>query len=326
MQTVGIFFPPSHVCTSHHPLPTSMSGTPSLVSKAAGAARPRRSFPPRTVGSWKIDALLGEGTFARIYRARPANCPLQRPADYALKLLRKEFEDDELAVQMIRREAYVGRHVSSPHLVPVLDYAVSKPPFHVVMPYLHGTAVRVAGRGDWLPVPHALWIARQVAEALSSLHEHDWLHGDVKPSNVFVSAEGHATLVDLGMARRIQAPGHLLDRPVTGTLNYLPPELISSAVRADQRSDIYSLGVTLYGTLTGRLPFTADTVDGLLRAHREMSVPDPRRVRPQIPGKLRDFLLQMMAKQPLRRPQTAKEVVDRLMEFEIETFEDRFAA
>jgi serine/threonine-protein kinase len=121
-------------------------------------------------------------------------------------------------------------------------------------------------------------------------------------------------------------PGNVIDRPLTGTPHYLPPELVSSKIRADQRSDVYSLGVTLYWSLTGRLPFTADTVAELVRAHREITVPDPRRVRPQLPRNVSRYVLQMMSKQPLRRPQTAQEVAERLMDFEIETFEERSAA
>jgi serine/threonine-protein kinase len=304
-----------------------MSGPPSPVSTASGSARLRRTFPPRIVGTWKIDALLDEGTFARTYRARPADCPPHRPADYALKVLRKELEDNEQIVEMVQREAYVGRRLSHPHLVPILDANVKQSPFFVVMPCLPGATLRQAIlNGQLVPLPHALWIARQVAEGLSALHDTGWLHGDVKPSNVLVSADGHVTLVDLGMARRIDRPGSIVDRPFTGTLNYMSPELVVSAVRADQRSDIYSLGVTLYRSLTGQLPFTAETAGALVRAHRELSVPDPRRLRPQLPRNVCSYVLRMMAKQPIRRPQTAQEVADQLMRFEIETFEERFAA
>ncbi len=304
-----------------------MSGTQAPVSTASVPTRPQRTFPPRTIGSWKIDALLDEGTFARTYRARPANSPMHHPADYALKLLRKDLEDNEQIVQMVQREAYVGRHASHPHLVPILDASVKQAPYFVVMPCLSGATLQQSASSVGLPpIPHALWIARQVAEGLTALHGMGWLHGDIKPSNVFIAADGHVTVVDLGMARQTVQPGGIVDRPFTGTLHYMPPELVVSTVRADQRSDIYSLGVTLYWSLTGRLPFAADTVDELVRAHRERSVLDPRRVRPQLPRDLCNYVVKMMAKQPLRRPQTAQEVADRLMQFEIETFEERFAA
>jgi serine/threonine protein kinase len=290
-------------------------------------ARRERAFPPRVVGSWKIDVLLGEGTFTRVYRARPLNCAMDHPADYVLKVLRKQYENDTPAVEMIRRESFVGRRVSHPHLVPILDSGVETLPYHVVMPHLSGVTLHeTLLAGDWLPVPHALWIARQVAEALGALHDKGWRHGDIKPSNVFVAADGHTTVVDLGMAGRIDRPGNIVDRPLNGTLNYIAPELVSSTLAADQRSDVYSLGITLYRALTGRFPFAADNIEQLVRAHREMSVPDPRRLRPQLPREVSRFVMQMMAKQPLRRPQNAEEVVTQLTAFEIETFEERFVA
>lgn len=289
--------------------------------------RRQRAFPPRVVGSWKIDLLLGEGTFTRVYRARPLNCGTDHPADYVLKMLRKKYERDALVVEMIRRESYIGRRVSHPHLVPILDAEVETPPFHVVMPHLQGVTLgETLADDDWLPVPHALWIARQVAEGLEALHDSGWRHGDVKPSNVFVAADGHTTVVDLGMAGRIDQPGNVVDRPLHGTLNYIAPELISSTIAADQRSDVYSLGATLFRTLTGRLPFPAESIEQLARAHREVTVPDPRRLRPQLSREISRFVMQMLAKQPLRRPQDAGEVVRQLTTFEIETFEERFAA
>jgi serine/threonine-protein kinase len=304
-----------------------MSNSIDTARTAPHVSPAERSFPPRTLGAWKIDALLAEGAFTRVYRARPADSGRDRPADYVLKVLRKQFEQDRLAVDMMRRECYLGRRISHPHLGSVLDAAVREAPYFVVLPNLPGVSLeRMLSENDWLPIPHTLWIGRQVAEALAAMHRLGWVHSDVKPANILIAPNGHATLIDLGLARRIDEPAHVVDRPLNGTLQYLAPELVSSTFRAGPPSDVYSLGVTLYQAFTGRLPLSADSMDGLVRAHREMVPPSPRRLRPQLPRAVSQLILQMLSKYPLRRPQSATDLADRLTGLEIETFEERFAA
>jgi serine/threonine-protein kinase len=301
-----------------------MPGTTDPAQAVASTVRRERPVPARRLGDWQIDMLLAEGAFCRVYRARPIRCSTRQPADYVVKMLREHREYDPLAVEMLRREAYLGRRLSHPHLVPVLDAAVRDAPYFVVQPRLEGVSLNaLLAEAEPLIAPRSLWIARQAAEAMTAMHEAGWLHGDIKPSNILVAPTGHATLLDLGMARRIDKPGHLVDRPLAGTFRYVAPELTCSTWGADQRSDIYSLGVTLYQSLTGHLPFTADTIRQLVRAHREMAVPDPRRVRPQLSRSVSDLLREMLAKQPIRRPQNGRELVSRLVQLEIETFDER---
>jgi serine/threonine protein kinase len=107
-----------------------------------------------------------------------------------------------------------------------------------------------------------------VAEALDALHAAGWMHADVKPSNVFVSSSGHVTLIDLGFARSADERGSIADRPLLGTLNYMAPEVLYSSRGGDIRSDVYSLGVTLFEMLTGRLPFDSQDVAELASQQR----------------------------------------------------------
>ncbi|HTU25212.1 MAG TPA: protein kinase, partial [Pirellulales bacterium] len=172
-------------------------------------------------------------------------------------------------------------------------------------------------------VPVALWIARQVAEALEALSAAGWMHSDVKPSNIRVSTAGHATLVDLGSAQRHGEQRSLADRPVVGTLAYMAPEMLLSSIAADVRSDIYSLGITLYELLTGRLPFATDDKRRLVLDHRQELPSDLRLAAPQLPTHVARLVRQMLAKQPLRRPQTPRELIDRLVRLEIDTFAER---
>jgi serine/threonine-protein kinase len=166
-------------------------------------------------------------------------------------------------------------------------------------------------------------MARQVAEGLDALWTAGWTHGDVKPTNIYTSPEGHVTLLDLGFARSRSETGSAADRCVMGTCQYMAPEAITSALGVDPRSDIYSLGVVLFEMLAGRPPLEAESLAGWASAHRQARPPELRRLAPQVPPAVSRLVSQMLAKHPLRRPQSPAELVDRLAALEIATFAER---
>src|SRR4051794_21900684 len=140
------------------------------------------------LGAWQLVKPLGEGNFTRVYLARPADGPQNQPAAYVVKVLRKEWWRDAQAIEMQRREAWVGSKVSHPSLLPVLSVSVEDPPFYVVTPRLDGATLAqlIMDRGQ-LGVPLSLWIARQVAEGLTALLDSTgMLHTDVKPGNILI--------------------------------------------------------------------------------------------------------------------------------------------
>ena len=168
-----------------------------------------------------------------------------------------------------------------------------------------------------------LWIARQVAEALEALDAAGWMHADVKPSNIFLAPEGHVTLLDLGFARRPLEVGSVVDRCVVGTGSYIAPEMITSALRPDIRSDVYSLGVVLFEMLSGRLPYEGKDLAEVASQHKQARPPDLRRLAPHLPRGVIRLVQQMLAKEPLRRPQSPRELIARLVELEIGSFAER---
>ncbi|NUQ63769.1 MAG: serine/threonine protein kinase [Pirellulales bacterium] len=275
-------------------------------------------------GTWELVRLAAEGPLARVYQARPVGALSQRSAAYCLKMLREEVLEDPRAVALIRREAQVGRTVAHPHLIPILAAHVTSPPYYVVMPWLEGqTLSESLAAGEPLDVPGALWVVRQAAEALAALHDAGWMHGDVKPANILVAPLGHVTLLDLGFARRPDETGFVADRCLVGTCSYIAPELLTSALAADIRSDLYSLGVVLFQILTGRLPFEADTVAELVEQHKRARPPSLRKMAPGVPAEVAELVRAMLSKHPLHRPQTPREVVRRLVELEIDSFGER---
>lgn len=289
------------------------------------AGRRQPSDLPLRVGQWEVVDRVNRGELCQVFRARPVGAP-DGPAAYALKMLSPKWRDDPRAIRLVRREALVGREVAHPHLVSILSANVDLPPYFVVMPWLTGQRLDLqlaAGGGVDLPV--ALWLVRQVAEALAALDSAGWMHGDVKPENVLVSPEGHVTLLDLGFARRRDETGSVVERCVMGTYNYIAPELITSAFRADVRSDVYSLGVTLFEMLSGRLPFEGKDLAELASQHKEARPPDLRRLAPHLPTSVIRLVREMLAKDPLRRPQTPGELVERVAGLEIATFGERSA-
>ncbi|MBI2825000.1 MAG: serine/threonine protein kinase [Planctomycetia bacterium] len=279
----------------------------------------RKSGPER-LGQWELLAVAAEGAFAHVYRAQAAGRASPNEQGYAIKRLKPRFESDPTAVRLLRREARIGSAITSSHLVPILAAHVDEPPYYLVMPWLAGQtlAARLAVQRK-LGVGEALWLARQVAEGLAALEEAGWIHADVKPANVMVSPEGHATLLDLGFARR-PADEDQASRPMVGTPWYMAPETFVSAVRPDVRSDIFSLGVVLYEMLAGRRPFEAVTAAGLINAHRQQEPPPIRELVPEMPSDVAKLVHAMLAKEPLRRPQTAVEVVTKLTALEVECF------
>ncbi|MCC6492380.1 MAG: serine/threonine protein kinase [Pirellulales bacterium] len=274
------------------------------------------------IGPWQLVRLINESELARVYLARPAEGADDAPDSYVLKVLRKEWWRDPHAIEMQRRAAWVGRKVSHPHLLPVLSAGVEQPPFYTVSPKLEGRSLaRILEQQRSLPLALTLWIARQVAEALDALHTTArMIHSDVKPANIVVGPDGHATLVDLGFVHTPGESRHWSQRPVYGTLNYLAPETLTSALAASPQSDVYSLGVTLYEVLCGALPFVGRDAEHLLRLHREAKPECVRARRPDTPKGVASLVHRMLAKDPLRRPETAAAVAEELVRLEIESF------
>lgn len=295
-------------------------GTSTLRRRGA----PDLSAPGRRVGEWHLVRRINEGPFTSVYQARPADFASSRSARYAIKLVEDPRADDEHAQGLLRREAYVGRGVCHAHLISVLAAHVTSPPYYFVMPWLAGaTLARHLAVAALPDVPVGLWLVRQVAEALGALHAAGWMHADVKPANIMVSAQGHATLIDLGFARRPGESTSPAERFVMGTVQYMAPEVLTSSLRPDIRSDLYSLGITLFEVLTGRLPFAARDAVEVARQQCQDAPPDPRRIRASIPGPVAALIRQLLAKEPLRRPQTPSELVERLTNLEIDTFAER---
>jgi len=294
---------------------TTKAAAPVQATSASSAGLPDR------VGQWQPVQLVAEGNLCVVYRARGLDGRSTEPA-YALKCLRPQWQGDRKALATLARETLVGQEVSSPHVIPVLAADFRSTPSFVVTPWLAGSSLQQRLQSGWrAAVPAALWIIRQAAQGLDALHKADWMHGDIKPSNLFISSEGHVTLIDLGFARRPDEVGSIVDRCVVGTAAYVAPEMITSAFRADIRSDLYGLGAVLYEMLAGRPPYQGRNLADIATQHRQSRPLAINLLRPDLPIELVRLVHRLLAKDPLRRPQSPAELIDLITRLEIATFD-----
>ena len=299
------------------------------IGRAGGGAGDRNAGG--AFGRWRPGNCLHAQGGTEVYEAFPRHGE-QHQARYVLKRLR-DVAPDRTAVAALRREAAAAREVRSPHVVAVLEAHVDAPPFYLVMPRLSGRTL--AERSTPGPtsisspplappsIAAALGIARQIASGLAALHAAGRMHGDVKPSNLIIAPDGHVTLIDLGFARRFDDPAEAEACFVLGTVDYLAPEAVCSRLHSDARSDLYSLGVVLFEMLAGRRPFVGPTTADVVQAHACEPPPRLRELNSSVPDDVAEFVAGLLAKTPLRRPQSATEVVERLARLEIRHFDLR---
>lgn len=240
------------------------------------------------------------------------------PGCYVIKTADGRGGAGHLARAMLAREAALGAAVSHPNLAAVLAASLRGDAPYLVRPYLDGLSVRqlLALHSGPVAVTTALWFARQIAEALAALHLAGWLHGQVRPEHVIVSSQGHATLIDFSLARRLRteecAPGFWQPQSAA----YASPEMLSASTGLTAASDTYGLGLLLYELLAGRPPFESTNFLQMAEMQRTHAPPDIRAARVDAPPELSQLLRLMLAKQPLRRP-SDEELVRWLTELEI---------
>ncbi|HEY3358207.1 MAG TPA: serine/threonine-protein kinase [Polyangia bacterium] len=259
-------------------------------------------LPGTVVGSYRIAALIGAGGMGRVYRAvQPAI-----GARVAVKVLGRDCTDDPALVERFFAEARAVNLIRHENIVKVLDLARlpdGRP--YLVMEFLDGAPLSaVIRRRGPLPLGFLARLVGEVLAALGAAHAAGIVHRDIKPDNLFVTPEGHARVLDFGIAKLAEpllggaAPtrtGALL-----GTPAYMSPEQAAGR-KADVRSDLYSLGIVLYEGATGRVPFDATSVYELIVAHLQQAPAPPRALRGDLPAAFETVILRALAKAPDER-------------------------
>jgi serine/threonine-protein kinase len=233
----------------------------------------------------------------------------------ALKRPLPAFLEQPEFLERFQREAEIGRTLHHPNIVRILERGAVEGVPYFTMELVPGETLAAHLHHAGAMEPRlATGIVVQVAEALDYAHLKGVVHRDLKPSNVMVLEDGTAKVMDYGIARARRFEGLTLAGAFLGSPEYVAPEAIEGQV-IDARSDLYSLGVIFYETLTGRRPFTADTPFAVLRQHLTVDPVPPSQIRPGVPPELERIVLRLLDKQAERRHAGAEELVLELRDF-----------
>jgi serine/threonine-protein kinase len=286
------------------------------ATESLSTATGRFPVGARTLGRWRVVRRLGSGGFARVYRAHDEELDV----DVAIKLLRPELAADEELVERFRREAMTAVRLRHPNVVTVLTVGRLDSPFdgaavgtpYLVMDFLPGS---LAGRITDAGPLHEAEVARlgaEVARGLAYAHRQGIVHRDVKPENVLLAADGRAVVTDFGIARAVSEGTASATRDVVlGTPAYFSPEQ-ARGLPCDGRSDVYSLGISLFQLATGTLPFSGGDWYEVMRRHVDDPVPSARERTPTLSPTFDAIVSRCLAKDPDERWRTADELADAL--------------
>jgi serine/threonine-protein kinase len=283
---------------------------PSSV-ESEGMQDPEQASDPERIGSYRVEKRLGQGGMGEVFLARDERLGRR----VAIKRIRHGTEFDRRS-ERFRREARAAALLSHPAVVHVYDLIEDGSDLAIVMEYVEGrTLAGLMAAG--LPEPTlVVRLGREIAEGLAAAHAAGLVHRDLKAENVIVTAEGHAKILDFGLARPVvlnEGDELTTHGAVLGTYHSMSPEQASGA-EVDARSDLFSLGVLLYEMLTGRSPFRgANSLDTLRRVITHHP-PPVSALRPDLPRGLSDLIERLLAKDREARPQSAAEVARSLDE------------
>ena len=249
----------------------------------------------RRLGRYAITRKIGQGGMGTVFEA--VQDEINRRV--ALKVLSKRLMKNEAYLERFRREARSAGALNHPNIVTVFEFGEDKGHLFFSMEFVEGeTLQQRLKREGRVPVPDALAIVTDLARAL----DYGWKHGqiihrDIKPENIMITPEGYVKLADLGLAKAIGTGTTVTQEGAgMGTPAYMAPEQGRGARDVDCRADIYSLGITLFHTVTGELPFDGETPLAVMLAHTEQALPDPQAINPEIPSNVCQLIERMCAK------------------------------
>lgn len=252
---------------------------------------------------YEIIDRVGAGGMADVYKARD-----QRLNRYvAIKILKQEFSNDVKFVSKFRGEAQSVAGLSHPNVVNVYDVGEDDDLYYIVMELVEGiTLKKFIEKKGTLDVNEAIGIGIQIAQGIQAAHDNNIIHRDIKPQNIIISKEGKVKVTDFGIAKA--ATSNTITSNAMGSVHYISPEQARGGY-SDGKSDIYSLGVTIFEMLSGKVPFEGDSTVTVALAHIQEEVPALDEINPEIPHSLSRIVMKCMQKKPDMRYMTASALI-----------------
>lgn len=278
------------------------------LTRAQAEAVGRALRQPRLsrIGKFQLIARVGQGGMGTVYKAR------QESLDkiVALKVLAPRLARQRDFVERFIREAQASGRLNHPNVVLGIDAGEAEGYYYFAMEYVEGESLRqVLEREGKLPERRALEITAAIARALEHAHEHDIVHRDIKPGNIFIAADSTPKLGDLGLAKEIHTDKSITQAGIpVGTPYYISPEQARGQEDIDQRADLYALGATLYRTVAGQVPYDGPTGAIVMTKHLNDPIPDPRKTTPGLSQATVAIIERCMQKERERRYQSAREL------------------
>jgi len=283
-------------------MPLDLAGETRTALETTPPPPSRVDLTGRKVGNYTILAEVSRGAMGVVYKAR------QHELDriVAIKVLIAGEMASEAQVERFRREARAAARLRHPAIVPIHEVGVFEGKHYYTMDFIEGRDLGSLIRERKITIRRALDVAAEVADALEYAHRQGVIHRDIKPSNIMIDNDGRVHITDFGLAKQLGSDPEFTRTGTTiGTPAYMPPEQASGeSHRVDRRADIYSLGAVLYEMLTGRPPFSGDTMmNTLMQVLNDEPIP-PKRLNPRIHRDIQTIVQKAMEKSPERRYQT----------------------
>jgi serine/threonine protein kinase len=253
------------------------------------------------VGDYEILQILGAGGMGRVYKVR--NVLSDRVE--AMKVLLPDLAGNPELADRFMREIKVQASLDHPNIAALHTALRIENQLMMLMEYVEGITLDKLMEAGPVPIEKAADCIAQVLSALSYAHARGVVHRDLKPANMMITPSGIVKLMDFGIAKMTADRKLTQTGSTVGSLYYMSPEQIKGEVNLDPRSDLYSLGVSLYEVVTGARPFQGDSEYSIMAAHLQKNPPPPIQISPNLPAGLNDVILQALEKEPAKRFQTA---------------------